>query len=344
MRKFLIVMALLMLAIVPSMADGHENTIAEIVVASTEGEEPEFTVLLAAVQAADPVFLEVLSSDSAAGWTVFAPTDAAFADLLAALEVSAEDLLANTDLLNEVLSYHMVPGTYTAETVVGLDDGYLGTLLHHDVLSVDVTDDGVFVNESQVVATDVEATNGIVHVIDAVLVPEADEMMDDMDDDMMMEDNGTIVDIVVASTEGDEPQFTVLLAAVQAADPSVAEILSGPGPWTVLAPTDEAFGEALDALGLTAEELLADTETLTGILAYHVAPGYLAAEDIIGLSEMMDDMDDDMGVWIGTLAGSAVEFTGEGFNGGGLVATDIVADNGIIHVIDTVLLPPADDM
>ena len=65
----------------------------------------------------------------------------------------------------------------------------------------------------------------------------------------------------------------------------------------------------------------------------------LATEDIIGLSEMMDDM----GVWIGTLAGSAVEFTGEGFNGGGLVATDIAADNGIIHVIDTVL-PPADDM
>ncbi len=342
MRRFLIVMVLLMLAIIPSMADDHVGTIAEIVIESTEGAEPEFTVLLAAVQAADPIFLDVLSNESAAGWTVFAPTDAAFADLLAALEVSAEDLLANTDLLNEVLSYHVVPGTYAAETVVGLDDGYLGTILHHDVLNVDVTDEGVFVNESQVITTDVEATNGVIHVIDTVLVPEADEdMMDGDMDEGMMGEMGTIVDIVVASTEGDEPQFTVLLSAVLAADPSVAEILSGPGPWTVLAPTDEAFGEALDALGLTAEELLADTEALTGILAYHVVPGYLAAEDIIGISEMMDD---DMGVFVGTLAGSAVEFTGEGFNGGGLVTTDIIADNGVIHIIDSVLLPPVDDM
>jgi len=148
------------------------NTIADIVVASTEGEEPEFTVLLAAVAAADPTILEALSNPEAS-LTVFAPTDAAFVALLEALETDAETLLADTELLNTVLLYHVIDGAVMAETVVTLDGESVPTLLGEDAtISISVTDDGVVLNDSiNVVMTDIEADNGVIHVIDAVLVP-----------------------------------------------------------------------------------------------------------------------------------------------------------------------------
>lgn len=347
MRKLSIVMVILALVLmaVPVFAQDEEPTIAEIVVSSTEAETPEFTVLLAAVSAADPVFLEVLSSPDA-NVTVFAPTDAAFTALLEALEVSAEDLLADTELLNEVLAYHVVPGIFPAEGVAGLDGALLGTFLAGEALSVSLDGENVFVNESQVVAVDVTASNGIVHVIDAVLVPASDDMMEEdmAEEDMeMMEDMGTIADVVIASTEAETPEFTVLLAAVLAADPVVLESLTNNGPYTVFAPTDAAFAAALESLGLTAEELLADTETLTSILAYHVVPGYFEAADVLGALEMMEE-----GVSIATLyVPNTLSITtdGEGvfINEAALVATDVFASNGVIHVIDGVLLPTAEE-
>ncbi len=148
------------------------NTIADIVVASTEADEPEFTVLLAAVAAADPSILAALS-DSEASLTVFAPTDAAFVALLEALGTDAETLLADTELLNTVLQYHVLDGAVMAETVVTLDGESVPTLLGEDAtISISVTDDGVVLNDTvNVIITDIEADNGVIHVIDAVLVP-----------------------------------------------------------------------------------------------------------------------------------------------------------------------------
>lgn len=355
MRKLtgiLLVLAVLMVGIVPAFAQDEEpGTIADIVVASAEAEAAEFTVLLAAVQAADPVFLEVLSSEDFST-TVFAPTDAAFAALLEALEVSAEDLLANTDLLNEVLAFHVVPGVFNAEAVVALDGAWLGTFLAGNALFVSAGDDGVTVESSNVVTTDIEASNGIVHVIDSVLVPPADDMMEEemddeeMGDEEMMEEMGTLADVVIASTEAEAPEFTTLLAAVQAADPSVLGILTGGAPYTVFAPTDEAFGAALEALGLTAEELLGDTETLTEILAYHVVPGTLDLASIGGLGGMMEmmEMAEEPLMLATALAGTAVEIGDGTINGANIITTDIFADNGVIHVIDGVILPPEDEM
>lgn len=343
MRKltlFTVILSMLVLGAFGVIAQDEDmGTIADIVVASTESDTPEFTVLLAAVSAADPAFLEVLSSEDA-GVTVFAPTDAAFGALLEALDVSPEELLANTDLLNSVLAYHVVPAEFYAEDVVALDGAYIGTFLEGAALSISAGDDGVFVNDSQVVATDIEASNGVIHVIDAVLVPETDGAM--MEEDMM-EEMGSIADIVVASTEADEPEFTILLAAVQAADPIVLDLLSNGGPYTVFAPTDAAFAAALDALGVTAEELLADTDLLTSVLAYHVVPGYFTAEDFGGLFDSAMEMEMD-GTYVATaLNGTSLEITEAGINDVNIVATDIFADNGVIHVIDGVLLPPAED-
>ena len=91
------------------------------------------------------------------------------------------------------------------------------------------------------------------------------------------EELGTIVDVAIAA--GD---FTTLVAAVQAA--GLVETLSGEGPFTVFAPTDEAFAAALEALGLTAEELLADTALLTSVLTYHVVAGKVLAADVVPLN------------------------------------------------------------
>jgi uncharacterized surface protein with fasciclin (FAS1) repeats len=155
-----------------TMEEEASNTIADIVIASSEAEEAEFTVLLAAVLAADEGIVAALS-DPEAELTVFAPTDEAFVALLEALETDAETLLANTELLNSVLLYHVVEGAVMAETVMTLDGEEVPTLLGEDAtLAISITDDGVMLNDSvMVIATDIEADNGVIHVIDAVLVP-----------------------------------------------------------------------------------------------------------------------------------------------------------------------------
>ncbi len=139
------------------------------------------------------------------------------------------------------------------------------------------------------------------------------------------------MDIVeTASSAGD---FTTLVAAVEAA--GLVETLQGEGPYTVFAPTDDAFAAALEDLGLTAEELLADTETLTSILTYHVVEGEVPAADVVTLD----------GEEVPTVNGATVEIGVDGetvtVNDATVTATDIFATNGVIHVIDSVLLPPA---
>ena len=345
MRKFsaiFVLLALMALAVVPSFAQDEAPTIVDIVVASASAEEAEFTVLLAAVQAADPAIAEALS-DPEGSYTVFAPTDAAYVALLEALGMTAEEVLGNTDLLNEVLLYHVVPGLFSAENVVALDGALLGTVLPGAALAVSVTDDGAFVNDSTIINTDIEASNGIVHVIDAVLVPAAgdEEMMEEEMEEEMMDESVSIAETVIAAASADAPQFTVLLQAVVAA--GLDGLLTDGGPFTVFAPTDEAFVAALEALGLTAEELLADTETLTAVLAYHVVPGTFYAEDVLAVADAMEGEFEIATALSGTTV--TIRFEGENVfvNDATVVATDIEASNGIIHVIDSVILPPADE-
>ncbi|MBK8027636.1 MAG: fasciclin domain-containing protein [Chloroflexi bacterium] len=135
--RFLTIAVLVMAAlfmVAPSFAQDEPGTIADIVVASTTAETPEFTILLAAVSAADPAVLELLSNPEA-NVTVFAPTDAAFAAALEALGVSAEDLLADTAMLTNILLYHVVPGSFAAEAVVALDGALIGTMYPETALS-----------------------------------------------------------------------------------------------------------------------------------------------------------------------------------------------------------------
>jgi len=166
-------------------------------------------------------------------------------------------------------------------------------------------------------------------------------------DDMMAEPTQTIAEIVVASATGEAPEFTILLAAIQAADPVVLEALSGEGTFTVFAPTDAAFAALFEVLGEEAvAALLADPETLTDILLFHVADvGVPVDSTTVGaVMEMMSGF-----ATIPTLNGQFIDVAAdeEGtvtINGAGLVAVDIMATNGIIHVIDAVLVPESRDI
>ncbi len=137
-----------------------------------------------------------------------------------------------------------------------------------------------------------------------------------------------IVDTAVAAGN-----FTVLVEAVQAA--GLVETLKGAGPFTVFAPTDAAFADALAALDMTKESLLADKEKLATILKYHVVAGKTLAADVVGLD----------GKDIATVAGPTIRITVDGdtvrVNDAKVTAADIVTSNGVIHVIDKVLLPPS---
>lgn len=147
--------------------------------------------------------------------------------------------------------------------------------------------------------------------------------------------SGTIVDAAVAN-----PDFSTLVAAVQAA--GLVETLSGPGPFTVFAPTNAAFGKLPAG---TVENLTqpAQRETLTGILTYHVVSGRVAAADVIALIEAGNGSATLTTVQGGTLTarlqGTNVVLTDAAGGTSTVTATDVAASNGLIHVIDTVLMP-----
>ena len=260
--------------------------------------------------------------------TVFAPINAAFdttaaailgegntgADLVAALEPEA---------LADILLYHVVAGRVPSGPL-GLDvgallrgeyiSGYVTSLGGAD-LKVDITPFGVMLNgTTMVVAPDVAASNGIIHVIDQVLLPPKD-----------------IVGVAV------DAGFSSLAAAATKAN--LVEALMGPGPLTVFAPTNEAFDNAAAAIlgeGKTGGDLVAalEPEALADILLYHVVNAKVYASEVAPGP-------------VGMLNGdsSTVSISAEGdlmIDGATIVATDIVAANGVIHVIDAVILPPAE--
>ncbi len=268
------------------------QTIVDIAVA-----DGRFTTLVAAVQAAGLV--ETLSSEGP--FTVFAPTDDAFAKLP---EGTVESLLADPEALANILLYHVVPGKVMAADVVNVEYALSAQGAPIDVM---VKDGNVFVNDAQVIIPDIAASNGVIHVIDTVILPPAD-----------------IVDTAIA-----DGRFTTLVAAVQAA--GLVDALKADGPLTVFAPTDDAFSKLPEG---TVEALLADPEALANILLYHVVDGRMMASEVVGMEKVV------------ALQGkSAVISQDMGkvmIDNAEIVITDILTSNGVIHVIDSVILPPND--
>ena len=316
MRKLVVVVSILALsalvfasfAVPAAQAQEAEPTIVEIAASN-----PDFSTLVAAVQAAG-------LADTLAGegdFTVFAPTNDAFDALFASLGIAPEDLLADKSLLTEVLLYHVAAGELTSEEVA-----YLGELrmANGDLSTISVRDGSPYINDARIIATDIMASNGVIHVIDAVILPSGIPAPGGTVD-------ANIVEIAVAN-DG----FSTLVAAVLAADLDGA--LSTEGPFTVFAPSNDGFNKTLGELGLSADDLLGNKELLTDILLYHVAAGALDAQDVLGMGE------------ITMLNGDTA--TAEVIDGVAYIAgvpisnANIRTSNGIIHVIDAVMLPPAE--
>lgn len=265
-----------------------------------------FTTLAAALQAADLV--DALKAEGP--FTVFAPTDDAFAALP---EGTLDELLKpeNKQKLTDILLYHVVEGKVTAADVTGLKSAI--TLLGRDV-AIKVDMGNVYINDAKVIITDIETSNGVIHVIDAVLLPAAEEAA-----------SNTIVDVAVA-----DGRFNTLVAAVAAAD--LAGTLSGEGPFTVFAPTDDAFA-ALPEGTLDSLLLPENKQQLTDILLYHVVSGKVMAADVVTLTSATTVLGKDVTI---TVKDGKVYLN----DNVQVIITDVEASNGVIHVIDAVLLPP----
>ena len=262
-----------------------------------------FSTLVAAVKAGDLVN----TLKSSGPFTVFAPTNDAFAKLP---EGTVESLLKpeNKDKLVAILTYHVVPGKVLAKDVVGLKSAKTA---QGQEISIRASNSGVMINNAKVVKTDVMCTNGVIHVIDNVILPP--------------EKPADIVDTAVGAGS-----FKTLVAAVKAA--GLVETLKGEGPFTVFAPTDEAFAKLPKG---TIESLLKpeNKSKLVDILTYHVVSGNVMAKDVVNLTSAK------------TVQGSKVNIKVNNnnvmINNAKVVKTDIVCGNGVIHVIDTVIMPPA---
>ncbi len=270
-------------------------------IAQTAIDAGNFNTLVAAAKAAGLV--DTLNGHQQL--TVFAPTDEAFAKLNPA---TIQSLLQpeNKGQLTSILTYHLVPGRVNASAAYDLRSA---TTVNGQRLPLDFQGDFLKVGDSIVTVTDIPCSNGIIHVIDTVLLPA----------------NQTIPEI--ASGAG---QFNTLLAAAQAA--GLADVLGTEGPFTVLAPTDDAFA-ALPAG--TVDTLLQpeNKSKLAEILKYHVISGRVYDTDAVQAGRAK------------TLAGRNinVNFGANGLkiNEAYVVSKNIDASNGVIHIIDQVLIPQA---
>jgi len=288
--------------------DEMDEEMSKPSIAEIAAGDENFSTLVTALDAAGLV--DTLAGEGA--FTVFAPTNAAFD----ALGDTLSAVLADADLLTQVLLYHVVDGKVMSPDALALAGSEAATL-SGDKIALSIDGGNLFINDAMVTAVDIEASNGVIHVIDAVLIPPADEMSSDMG-----EEKGSIVDIAAA-----DERFTTLVTALQQAN--LVDTLAGEGSFTVFAPTNDAFA----ALGSDLDAVLADNELLTKVLLYHVLDGAVMAETALTLD----------GQTVETLSGDSFSISlkdGSLFiNDAMVVITDIQADNGVIHVIDAVLIP-----
>jgi transforming growth factor-beta-induced protein len=258
----------------------------------------KFNTLAAALKAAGLV--DTLKG--AGPFTVFAPTDEAFAKLP---KGTLDELLKpeNKAKLTAILTYHVVPGSVLAADVTKLSNA---ATVNGQRVDIKAAGGKVMIDGATVTATDVKTSNGVIHVIDTVIMPSSDDVVD---------------------TAVKAGSFKTLAAALKAA--GLVDALKGSGPFTVFAPTDEAFAKLPKG---TLDDLLKpeNKEKLVSILKYHVVSGRVFSNDAVAAKHAK------------TLQGGEVKITSDGgvkIDNATVVSADLDASNGVIHVIDTVIMP-----
>lgn len=267
---------------------------------------PNLSILVEAVTAAG-----LANTLSTGTLTVFAPTNAAFAALLAELGVTKDALLANKPLLTAVLTYHVL-GSKVMRADVPL--GKAITPVSGGFFKIE-SNNGLKITDgrnrmSTITSTDIQASNGVVHLVDRVLLP---------------------ADKDIVATASALPDFSILVEAVVAA--GLATTLKGTGPFTVFAPTNAAFAALLTELGVSKADLLANTALLTKVLTYHVVPARVLKAEV------------PVSTAITTVQGqtftinSSLVITDQNMRTSKITAADVFTSNGVIHVVDKVILP-----
>jgi transforming growth factor-beta-induced protein len=276
-----------------SRSDGDKNIVQTAVSAG------QFTTLASLLTKAGLV--DTLSTGGP--FTVFAPTDAAFAKVP---QATLDALGKNPALLKSVLLYHVVPGRVTAADVVKLSSA---KTLEGRSLSIKAAGGSVYVDKAKVTTPDVMASNGVIHVIDSVLIPKAATAQKNL------------VQTAVAAG-----QFKTLASLLTKA--GLAGTLQGKGPFTVFAPTDAAFAKVPKA---TLAALAKNKAKLRAVLLYHVVKGKVTAAQAMKLHSAK------------TLNGKSVSIRVKGgkviVGGATVVKANVNTSNGVIHVINKVLIP-----
>lgn len=287
----------------------------------------ELSTLNAAVSAAGLT----ATLDGNTNYTVFAPTNSAFASLLDALDISAEQLLA-LDGIDGVLLYHVTAGTvFSTELSAGQtvttarpEGAATFTIVQAGSgFGIDTSGDGQA--NARITTEDIEARNGVVHLIDAVLLPP----------DFMADDEPGTLDAVIAGRS----DLSVLTTALGAT--GLTSVLANTeSEFTVFAPTDDAFTTLLTSLDLTAEQLLALTG-IDGVLLYHVTAGTVLSTDLSAGQTVTTARVNGEATFTVVAAdgGFGIDTTGNGEADALITTVDIAAENGVVHVIDAVLVP-----
>lgn len=274
-----------------------------------------FTTLVAAVQAAG---LDTLLADESKTFTVFAPTDAAFAMID---EETLDAILADTELLTSLLTQHVIDGTEISSVQAYAANGTSVTTASGAQIPVAINNKMLTVGGATVSIADIYTSNGVIHVIDSVIVGDL----------QLPAPEQSIVEVAVGAES-----FTTLVTALQATglDETLADLDS---TFTVFTPTDAAFADLGEE---TLNALLADPDALRNILLYHV----IADEEILA----------DQAITVATGENSFVDMANGGkaalslnddnlfINLAQVTSANVMASNGVIHVIDKVILPPAE--
>jgi transforming growth factor-beta-induced protein len=270
--------------------------------AETLSESPQLSILTRAIQETD--LLQTLEKEGP--FTLFAPSDAAFAKLP---DGALEELLqeGNEDVLASILKYHIISGKVASSE---LTDGQVAATLQGENFVIS-TSDGVKVNGALVATPDIAAGNGMIHIIDEVLLP------------LSMQPKN-IAQLVLANEN-----LSYLASALQSAD--LIGTLSQDGTFTMFAPTDDAF-EALPE-GMLIDLLKPENkETLGSLLGYHVIGSKLMAEDLQNDQSIITVQGESMTVNLkeGVKVNDAV-----------ITGSNIEASNGVMHLVNQVILPPS---
>jgi len=290
-------------------ATANTNTITDIVVAGSS-----FTSLESAVVKAD-----LQGTLSAAGpYTVFAPDDAAFT--ASGITASVLNSLTRTRV-KDILLYHTISGKINAADVPAGPNAKVITA-GGDSIFVSKNANGVFVNGIKVNNPDVAADNGVIHGIEKVLMPPA----------------GNIVETAIASKLDSLVKAVTIATTAPGGDPTLAATLSS-AKLTVFAPTNSAFTQLLGALGLNKIEDIS-IGTLLAVLRYHVVDGRAFSSDLAnGSLSMLGGGNTTVNLTNGTGGGPTLTGNGNSGNKSNVTATNIVCRNGVVHLIDRVLIP-----